>query len=81
MSVDLGVILQTLVIVGSAIALVLRMQQKMATLDLKVQAISDELKKLSEVTISLAKQDQRLLHCEEGIARLDKYLYETKISA
>lgn len=80
MAIDLGIILQTVVIIGSAAGFILRMQNRMHILDVKVENLSLEIKKLSEVTISLAKQDQRLLHVEERVAIHDKYFFEERAS-
>lgn len=81
LTVNLGTILQTLAIIGSAAIFILRMQTKMLVVENKVEILGKQIEKLSEVTIDLAKQDQRLLHLEGQMGNVNKYLFETKLSA
>ena len=80
-TINLGTILQTFAIIGSAVIFIIKMQSKMVILENKVEVLSTHIEKLSEVTIDLATQDQRLLHLEAQQSIINKYLFETKLSA
>lgn len=81
LTVNLGTILQTFAIIGSAALFIIRMQSRMLLMENEVKGLRTQIEKLSEVTIDLAKQDQRLLHLEGQMGNVNKYLFETKLSA
>lgn len=81
MTINLGTILQTVIVLASVGAFIYRLHIDTTHIKQKLQALDTKVEKLSAVTIDLAKQDQRLLHLEGSLERVEKYMFEKLTAA
>lgn len=71
-TISLGTLLQTGVIVGGSVALIISVKNKVEGLGKDVVDLKTDVKKLNEVIVTMAVQSNRISNLEEDIRELKR---------